>query len=112
MLIRLDKMRLDCALPSNAVAGLQGVEVKGQLGFFAEWMPGANPEKWSKEQKRQWVNRIPIEWVRQLPQQALILATLIWVSMIHWIAQARHAVGSVAAACSSESAFAFLQGIG
>ena len=67
-------MRLHRPLPSNAAAGLQGVDIKGQLGFFAEWMPGANPEKWSKDLKRQWVNRIPIEWVRHLPQHAWAVA--------------------------------------
>ncbi|KAK9819747.1 hypothetical protein WJX72_001871 [[Myrmecia] bisecta] len=41
----------------------QGIEVNGQLGMFAEWARGTNPESMGKEAKRVWANSVPIEWV-------------------------------------------------
>ena len=45
---------------------MQGHELNGQLGFFAEWMEGINPERMRLTEKRDWISRIPIEWVTLL----------------------------------------------
>ena len=51
--------------PCSASDAVQGAKIEGQLGFFAEWMHGVNPETLNKELKRQWIISIPIEWVRK-----------------------------------------------
>lgn len=54
------------------VCGLlaQGIEVNGQLGFFAEWLEGTYAEKMTIHAKTAWMSRIPVEWVGPLPCNA------------------------------------------
>lgn len=68
---------------------MQGIKIQGQMGFFAEWVNGTNPEKWKADGKIDWIKKLGPEWVRPL-----------WLSADPIFILGVHCNGSVWALCA------------